>query len=155
MSYFLCFLPPPLFFAMNVSTPPYVIIIIYGFALQFLQQYRHYQSTLQIFQLKPSEHSKPLDDLIMFLCQVGRHVSSLRMVNILIGENHLFWHWLIMFINGWVCKRNMWCDQAKWVWTQTKWKSSFQSHFMPHIVELDFGKNPIKIGLTVLEKSPF
>ena len=27
----------------------------------------------------------------------------------------------------------MWCDQAKWVWTRIKWKSCFQSHFMPHI----------------------
>ncbi|XP_071477530.1 protein SDA1 homolog [Diadema antillarum] len=38
---------------------------------EFLQQYRHYQSTLQVFQMKPSVYSKSLDELIMFLCQVA------------------------------------------------------------------------------------
>ena len=39
--------------------------------LQFLQQYRHYQSTLQIFQLKSSQYSKTLDELLIFLAQVS------------------------------------------------------------------------------------
>lgn len=39
---------------------------------EFLQQYRHYQSNLQIFQLKPSQYSKTLDELLIFLAQVAQ-----------------------------------------------------------------------------------
>ncbi|KAL4229769.1 Protein SDA1 [Mactra antiquata] len=38
---------------------------------EFLQQLRHYQSNLQIFQLKPSQYSKTLDELLIFLAQVA------------------------------------------------------------------------------------
>ncbi|KAL3880573.1 hypothetical protein ACJMK2_032804 [Sinanodonta woodiana] len=38
---------------------------------EFLQQYRHYQSHLEIFQLRPSQFSKTLDELVMFLAQVS------------------------------------------------------------------------------------
>jgi hypothetical protein len=38
--------------------------------LQFLQQYRHYQSTLQVFQLKPSVSNETLTKLAIFLAQV-------------------------------------------------------------------------------------
>ena len=38
---------------------------------QFAQQYRHYQSTLQIFQLKPTTRNETLIQLVMFLGQVG------------------------------------------------------------------------------------
>ncbi|XP_063415301.1 protein SDA1 homolog [Mytilus trossulus] len=38
---------------------------------EFLQQYRHFQSNLQIFQLKPSEYSKTLEELVLFLSQVS------------------------------------------------------------------------------------
>ncbi|XP_041460227.1 protein SDA1 homolog [Lytechinus variegatus] len=38
---------------------------------EFLQQYRHYQSNVQVFQLKPSEYSKSLEELIMFLSQIA------------------------------------------------------------------------------------
>ncbi|CAH1267241.1 SDAD1 [Branchiostoma lanceolatum] len=38
---------------------------------EFLQQYRHYQSNVEIFRLKPQQFSKSLDDLVMFLAQVA------------------------------------------------------------------------------------
>ncbi|XP_030836828.1 protein SDA1 homolog [Strongylocentrotus purpuratus] len=38
---------------------------------EFLQQYRHYQSNVQVFQLKPSQYSKSLEELTMFLSQVA------------------------------------------------------------------------------------
>ena len=38
---------------------------------EFLQQYQHFQSNLQIFQLKPSEYSKTLEELSLFLSQVA------------------------------------------------------------------------------------
>lgn len=37
---------------------------------EFIQQYRHFQSNMQIFQLKPSEYSKTLEELVLFLSQV-------------------------------------------------------------------------------------
>ena len=40
------------------------------FLFQFIQQYRHYQSNMQIFNLKPSQFSKTLDELLIFLAQV-------------------------------------------------------------------------------------
>ncbi|XP_052282348.1 protein SDA1 homolog isoform X6 [Dreissena polymorpha] len=42
-----------------------------GLSLLFLQQYRHYQSNMHIFHLKPSQFSKTLDELLMFLAQVA------------------------------------------------------------------------------------
>ncbi|CAL8279001.1 unnamed protein product [Merluccius merluccius] len=38
---------------------------------EFLQQYRHYQSNVQIFKLQPNKPNKELSDLVMFLAQVG------------------------------------------------------------------------------------
>lgn len=38
---------------------------------EFLQQYQHFQSNLQIFQLKPSEYSKTLEELALFLSHVA------------------------------------------------------------------------------------
>ncbi|KAK3099295.1 hypothetical protein FSP39_002193 [Pinctada imbricata] len=38
---------------------------------EFLQQYRHYQSNLQIFQLKPTTYSKTLEELVLFISQVS------------------------------------------------------------------------------------
>ncbi|ELT88157.1 hypothetical protein CAPTEDRAFT_6413 [Capitella teleta] len=38
---------------------------------EFLQQYRHYQSTLQVFQLKPSSQNETLTKLVVFLAQVS------------------------------------------------------------------------------------
>lgn len=37
---------------------------------EFLQQYRHFQSQLDVFRLQPSKYCKELDDLVMFLAQV-------------------------------------------------------------------------------------
>ncbi|XP_033631538.1 protein SDA1 homolog [Asterias rubens] len=39
---------------------------------EFLQQFRHYESNLQIFQLKPTQNSKNLIELIMFFCQISQ-----------------------------------------------------------------------------------
>lgn len=38
---------------------------------EFLQQYRHYQSILNVFRLHPNEFNKSLDDLVMFIAQVS------------------------------------------------------------------------------------
>uniref|UniRef100_A0A668VPF0 Protein SDA1 n=1 Tax=Oreochromis aureus TaxID=47969 RepID=A0A668VPF0_OREAU len=38
---------------------------------EFLQQYRHYQSNVQIFKLQPDKPNKELANLVMFLAQVG------------------------------------------------------------------------------------
>ncbi|XP_061118885.1 protein SDA1 homolog [Conger conger] len=38
---------------------------------EFLQQYRHYQSNIQVFKLQPDKPNKELSDLVMFLAQVG------------------------------------------------------------------------------------
>ncbi|KAI1904850.1 hypothetical protein AGOR_G00009920 [Albula goreensis] len=38
---------------------------------EFLQQYRHYQSNVQVFKLQPDKPNKELSDLVMFLAQVG------------------------------------------------------------------------------------
>lgn len=47
---------------------------------EFLQQYRHYQSNVQIFKLQPDKPNKELADLVMFLAQVGhcylQHMST-------------------------------------------------------------------------------
>ena len=40
------------------------------FVFQFLQQFRHYESNLQIFKLDPSNANKILGDLVMFISQV-------------------------------------------------------------------------------------
>ncbi|KAJ4436034.1 hypothetical protein ANN_18661 [Periplaneta americana] len=37
----------------------------------FLQQYRHYQSVLEVFRLHPGQFNKRLDDLVMFIAQVS------------------------------------------------------------------------------------
>ncbi|XP_030624078.1 protein SDA1 homolog isoform X1 [Chanos chanos] len=38
---------------------------------EFLQQYRHYQSNVQIFKHQPDKPNKDLSELVMFLAQVG------------------------------------------------------------------------------------
>lgn len=39
---------------------------------QFLQQYHHYQSHVEIFTFQPDKPNKELAELVMFLAQVGR-----------------------------------------------------------------------------------
>lgn len=39
---------------------------------EFLQQYRHFESTLQVFELNPGEYNKSLDEQVMFLAQVTK-----------------------------------------------------------------------------------
>lgn len=47
---------------------------------EFLQQYRHYQSNVQIFKLQPDKPNKDLAELVMFLAQVAhcylQHLST-------------------------------------------------------------------------------
>ncbi|XP_029921931.1 protein SDA1 homolog [Myripristis murdjan] len=47
---------------------------------EFLQQYRHYQSNVQIFRLQPDKPNRELAELVMFLAQVGhcylQHLST-------------------------------------------------------------------------------
>jgi len=38
---------------------------------EFLQQHRHFQSTLEVFELSPDKFNESLDDLVMFLAQVA------------------------------------------------------------------------------------
>nr|CAG4649176.1 EOG090X030C [Scapholeberis mucronata] len=38
---------------------------------EFMQQYRHYHSTRLVFEMKPDQYNKDLDDLVMFLAQVA------------------------------------------------------------------------------------
>nr|CAG4646896.1 EOG090X030C [Megafenestra aurita] len=38
---------------------------------EFMQQYRHYNSTRLVFEMKPDQYNKDLDDLVMFLAQVA------------------------------------------------------------------------------------
>lgn len=46
--------------------------------LQFLQQYRHYQSNVQIFKLQPDKPNKELAELVMFLAQVSNEPSKIH-----------------------------------------------------------------------------
>ena len=39
---------------------------------EFLQQLRHFSSTLQVFELTPTEFNENLHELIMFLAQVAK-----------------------------------------------------------------------------------
>ena len=39
---------------------------------EFFQQFRHFESTLQVFELTPEEYSKSLDEQVMFLAQVSK-----------------------------------------------------------------------------------
>jgi protein SDA1 len=42
-----------------------------SYEAEFMQQYRHFQSTLAIFVMKPDEDSKELAELITFISQVS------------------------------------------------------------------------------------
>jgi protein SDA1 len=48
----------------------------------FLQQYQHFQSTLEIFKLSPDTENKSLDDSVMFLAQVSSLLQSLLPITI-------------------------------------------------------------------------
>lgn len=37
---------------------------------EFMQQYNHYVSLLEVFRLNPGQENKSLDDLVMFIAQV-------------------------------------------------------------------------------------
>ncbi|KAK9874434.1 hypothetical protein WA026_002774 [Henosepilachna vigintioctopunctata] len=39
---------------------------------EFMQQYHHFQNTLEVFSLTPEKHNKTLDELVMFMAQVAQ-----------------------------------------------------------------------------------
>ncbi|XP_066250256.1 protein SDA1 homolog [Euwallacea similis] len=39
---------------------------------EFLQQYQHFQNTIEVFQLAPDQPNKTLDELVMFMAQVAQ-----------------------------------------------------------------------------------
>ena len=43
----------------------------FNFLFQFMQQYRHYQATLEVFRLHPDQSDKNLEEIVMFLAQVN------------------------------------------------------------------------------------
>jgi len=43
-----------------------------SYAEEFQQQYRHFQSTLAVFELTPDQFNQSLDELVMFLAQVAK-----------------------------------------------------------------------------------
>ncbi|KAJ6657515.1 hypothetical protein lerEdw1_002450 [Lerista edwardsae] len=60
---------------------------------EFLQQYRHYQSNVEIFKLQPDKPSKELAELVMFLAQVGhcypKHLADFpQQLKELLSYNH-------------------------------------------------------------------
>ncbi len=48
---------------------------------QFLQQYHHYQSLLQLFLINPSQQSSRLKELLMFLSQVTRSLYTSQLTD--------------------------------------------------------------------------
>uniref|UniRef100_A0A8D1ESW3 Protein SDA1 n=1 Tax=Sus scrofa TaxID=9823 RepID=A0A8D1ESW3_PIG len=44
--------------------------------LQFLQQYNHYKSNVEIFKLQPNKPSKELAELVMFMAQVRQFLRK-------------------------------------------------------------------------------
>ncbi|KAJ8965605.1 hypothetical protein NQ317_004364 [Molorchus minor] len=39
---------------------------------EFMQQFQHFQNTIEVFQLSPEQPNKTLDDLIMFMAQIAQ-----------------------------------------------------------------------------------
>ncbi|KAF3825096.1 hypothetical protein GH733_005730 [Mirounga leonina] len=61
--------------------------------LQFLQQYNHYKSNVEIFKLQPNKPSKELAELVMFMAQIGHcypeHLSNFpQELKDLLSYNH-------------------------------------------------------------------
>lgn len=67
------------------------------FLFQFLQQFRHYESNLQVFKLDPSNANKTLGDLVMFISQVWLQ-SIHGMINKRININN--WLNTLYLVNG-------------------------------------------------------
>lgn len=44
---------------------------------EFLQQYTHFLSVVELFRLTPAENNKQFDDLIMFIAQVSYFKSKI------------------------------------------------------------------------------
>ena len=43
---------------------------------EFLQQYQHFESVLEIFRLEPDKENKSLIELIMYIAQVSSFILS-------------------------------------------------------------------------------
>ncbi|KAJ8930917.1 hypothetical protein NQ314_016241 [Rhamnusium bicolor] len=39
---------------------------------EFMQQFQHFQNTIEVFELTPDQPNKTLDDLVMFMAQVAQ-----------------------------------------------------------------------------------
>ncbi|EHA97937.1 SDA1-like protein [Heterocephalus glaber] len=64
-----------------------------AFVEEFLQQYTHYQSNVEIFKLQPNKPSKELAELMMFMAQIGHrypeHLSNFpQELKDLLSGNH-------------------------------------------------------------------
>lgn len=57
----------------------------------FLQQYKYFKNTLEIFKLSPDKESKSLDELVMFLAQVRPLIEILLILNL-----KIYFHFLIL-----------------------------------------------------------
>ncbi|XP_029025925.1 protein SDA1 homolog [Betta splendens] len=80
---------------------------------EFLQQYRHYQSNVQIFKLQPDKPNKELAELIMFLAQIGhcylQHLSTFpqELTELLLSHHTVIDHDLRMtFCKALILMRN-------------------------------------------------
>lgn len=75
-------------------------MLIIGFniaLLQFLQQYDHFKSLLQLFHLQPDTYKKDLDDLVMFVAQVAQcypeeAASFPQMIMDILQSHHMVLH---------------------------------------------------------------
>lgn len=49
---------------------------------EFMQQYNHYLSLLEVFRLNPGQENKSLDELVMFIAQVSsNHVQKKQCIS--------------------------------------------------------------------------
>lgn len=78
--------------------------------LQFLQQYNHYKSNVEIFKLQPNKPSKELAELVMFMAQVrfffqGWGVNHRPVVTHSLQNIFSLTHHLIPFVSGSLIKK--------------------------------------------------
>lgn len=84
-----------------------------SYEAEFLQQWRHFQSALSIFCLKPDEESKEVSDLVTFISQVAQCYPEItkdfpqQLVDLL-QEHHMALHPEVRksFVQGLILLRN-------------------------------------------------
>lgn len=64
-----------------------IMYLTFHFSLQFMQQYRHYQATMEVFRLHPDQSDKNLEEIVMFLAQVCIIISDNFMPRCLMEKN--------------------------------------------------------------------